>query len=217
MTAPLIDPSARSRPLLLLLMLFLFQGLIILGMFVYAALPHWRGTPMLLEVQPRDPRDLMRGQYVELRYAFSNLCLDTLDHDLSEGSEWYYGDELFVVLRQAGDRWVPAALRRARPQSGERFMRVRVAQHVKYRPKASTAPQEISDFAFFAPPTTHCLRLLGGIEEFYTHPGLAQQAEAQLRQRPETDSLGSTSPPLLARVVVDPGGRARVQELVFPE
>jgi uncharacterized membrane-anchored protein len=69
---PLVDWfKLRERPLLLLGAAA--QIVVLVGMIGLHALPLLRGKTVLLRVQPVDPRDMFRGDYVTLSYEFSRL------------------------------------------------------------------------------------------------------------------------------------------------
>ena len=84
----------------LIYLVVLFQVLILGGMFAKAFYPMMVGKPVKLKVLPIDPRDLFRGNYVNLQYDFSNIYLDSIKHDLDSVafSTLTYGDALFVEL-----------------------------------------------------------------------------------------------------------------------
>jgi uncharacterized membrane-anchored protein len=69
-------------------------------MFAKAFYPVRVGTPIKLKVLPIDPRDLFRGNYVNLNYDFSRIDLDSVKTDLDSVafSTLTYGDALFVEL-----------------------------------------------------------------------------------------------------------------------
>lgn len=84
----------------LIYLVVLFQVLVLGGMFAKAFYPVMVGTPIKLKVLPIDPRDLFRGNYVNLGYDFSRIDLDSIKNDLDSTtlSTLTYGDELFVEL-----------------------------------------------------------------------------------------------------------------------
>lgn len=51
----------------------IFQGLILIGMYVSAAMPQWTGTEIRVSTIPVDPRSMFRGHYARLNYAFSRV------------------------------------------------------------------------------------------------------------------------------------------------
>ncbi len=48
---------------------------VIISMILYNVLPILTGTEVLLEIKPIDPRDLLRGDYVTLKYAVSQVYM----------------------------------------------------------------------------------------------------------------------------------------------
>lgn len=51
----------------------LWQALLILALVALPAAAAWFGQPVTLRVRPLDPRDLLRGAYVQLRYDLSEV------------------------------------------------------------------------------------------------------------------------------------------------
>ncbi len=84
----------------LIYLVILFQVLVLGGMFAKAYYPVMVGTPIKLKNMPIDPRDLFRGNYVNLNYDFSRIDLDSTPNDLDSTtlSKLSYGDKLFVEL-----------------------------------------------------------------------------------------------------------------------
>ncbi|CZE49019.1 GDYXXLXY domain-containing protein [Campylobacter geochelonis] len=74
--------SLKKRVLLAIL----FQILILLAMLFTAFLPLVLGREMRVSVLPVDPRDLFRGNYVQLRYDFNNKACDI---DVKNGDTVY--------------------------------------------------------------------------------------------------------------------------------
>jgi uncharacterized membrane-anchored protein len=75
--------------------------------------PHVTGTTIRVTTVPVDPRDLLRGDYVILRYEFSN----------ASSIPGYYGNHeteetVFVAMQQKGDLWKPVSVSRTRPKEG---------------------------------------------------------------------------------------------------
>lgn len=65
------------------------------------------GTPILLETVPVDPRDLLRGDYVTLRYKISSLKLDKIN---SEKKYYNYGSIVYVRLEPKEKFWEATAV-----------------------------------------------------------------------------------------------------------
>ena len=72
------------------------------------------GREVVLETEPVDPRDLFRGDYVTLNYTASQVDLGTVDGD-DDG--FATSKPAYVVFKDDGGTWRPAAIYHARPAS----------------------------------------------------------------------------------------------------
>ncbi|MCX7423723.1 MAG: GDYXXLXY domain-containing protein [Planctomycetia bacterium] len=111
----------RERVLLVLAVAF---QLGVLGAMI--ALSGWTlmtGDTVLFRVIPVDPRDMFRGDYVILRYEFSNISPN--GHDLYDSTQ--SGREIYVTLVADSDgrHWGATSATFERPASG-RFMKGKV-------------------------------------------------------------------------------------------
>ena len=88
---------SRKRLLLGMTLAFAVQAGLLGGMVLDRALLLARGMEIRLSVIPVDPRDLLRGDYVDLSYALSRLSPDRI-----EGGEALSVDQtIYVTLRRA--------------------------------------------------------------------------------------------------------------------
>lgn len=78
----------------------MLQTAVIVAIIVYKLNVLSGGTDVMLQIEPVDPRDLLRGDYVTFRYHISRL-----DPDLFDGAAVRNGDTVYVTLRKVGDRW----------------------------------------------------------------------------------------------------------------
>ena len=88
-----------------LILAIIFQILLIIAMLAYALMPLYLGKEIKVRVNLYDPRDLFRGNYVNLSYDFSNLQQSKFDE--KTGVEIYIydrnfskNDEIYAVLKQ---------------------------------------------------------------------------------------------------------------------
>ena len=82
------------------------------------------GKVILLETEPVDPRDLLRGDYVILSYRISNLHLDRI---ASEKKYFRHGEIVYVEVEPKGKYWEAASISAERPVAGAGiFIRGRV-------------------------------------------------------------------------------------------
>ena len=126
-----------------------FQLLVLVGMYVNAALPLWTGKEVRVKTVPVDPRSLFRGNYARLNYAFS-----VLDGDLFPGDKSIRTDEIvYVSLKQPGVEkqgknglYEYDSVSLEKPDSGV-FLRGRIQNrgaryHIKYGIEAYFAPKD---------------------------------------------------------------------------
>jgi uncharacterized membrane-anchored protein len=131
-----------------------------------------------LEVVQRDPRDLLRGDYVSLQYVIADIPLDTI-----AGGRPDYGDRVWVTLTAQDNVYALVAASRApvAPGSGQRVIVGRV--------------QSLSNTS--GRPEVH---LVYGIERLYVPEGRGLLP----RGRVEAEvALAEGGRPFLTRVFVD--------------
>jgi uncharacterized membrane-anchored protein len=91
--------QARERKILLITVLA--QLAILLGMIALRAAPLVTGQTVLVRVEPIDPRDLFRGDYVILSYGFSRTSPETIEGlSTQERGSWrkLEGRPVYVTL-----------------------------------------------------------------------------------------------------------------------
>lgn len=71
-----------------------------------------RGQVILLETQPVDPRDLLRGDYLVLRYTISSVPYDRFSPPLTQPLP--YGETVWVALARRGEFYEVARASRER-------------------------------------------------------------------------------------------------------
>jgi uncharacterized membrane-anchored protein len=77
--------------------------------------PHVSGTTIRVKTVPVDPRDLFRGDYVILRYEFSNVrSIPEPHYTVEHGKD----QTVFVVMKQDGELWKPVGISPTRPKEG---------------------------------------------------------------------------------------------------
>jgi len=82
------------------------QFLILLGLLGFKQYTVLTGETVLLRVQPIDPQDLFRGDYVTLTYDISRLQTSQLAGDDYFGR----GDRIYVELVKGDPYWEPVAV-----------------------------------------------------------------------------------------------------------
>jgi uncharacterized membrane-anchored protein len=61
------------------------------------------GTDSVLEMQPVDPRDLRRGDFVILRYDMSRVALNDLSPPANESAQFTSKQHIYAELRPDGE------------------------------------------------------------------------------------------------------------------
>ena len=136
------------------------QAVGVAAMVFLAMAPLRSGRPVTVTVTGVDPRDLMRGQYVELAYPFSRINLDRVQCDLDRYRVYQYGDILYVSLSGEVDPTV-TRIGMEKPADGI-FLKGRVNRRFSGSP-LSTIEVEY------------------GIESYFTNPDRAEELDEILR------------------------------------
>jgi len=100
------------KPIVKLALVVGVQVLLLLSLIGFKQYTVWTGETVLLKVQPVDPRDLLRGDFIEVRYDISTIDLaDVRGDDNVSG-------RIYVELRKDADGyWQPVAVHDGRKRS----------------------------------------------------------------------------------------------------
>lgn len=179
----------------IIIVIICLQVLIIAGMIAKSMYPLINGKEIELLVQPRDPRDIFRGDYVVLSYNFSRIDLDSIANDLPKKHNYHYGDILYLELIQNGKYYMPIALWQ-NPPKDKFFMRV-ITQNYGYG---------------------NIIYLNGGIESFYTDSKSAKKLEEMTQRQPnnQDEEENEKKIKLSVTVMVAPTGEARIKKVNYP-
>jgi uncharacterized membrane-anchored protein len=79
------------------------------------------GTEVLLKIEPVDPRDMLRGDYITFQYGISNTS-----SYYGYNQQIKNGDTVYVVLRQSDKYWIAENVQKYKPIGTELFIRGRV-------------------------------------------------------------------------------------------
>ena len=137
------------------------QAAVVAAMVFIAMEPLRSGRSVSVTVTGVDPRDLMRGQYVELAYPFSTIYLDRVQCNLDRYRVYQYGDIVYVSLSDTADPMV-TRIGMEKPEDGI-FLKGRVNR------RFSGSPLSTIELAY-------------GIESYFTNPERAAELEKVLRR-----------------------------------
>ena len=159
------------------------QAAIVAGMLYMAMEPLRTGRLLVVEVQGVDPRDIMRGQYVELSYPFSTVSLDSVTCDLDRYGVYRYGDVVYVSLDGTVDPKV-RTISLNKPEDDGPYLKGRIPR------RFSGSPLTTLDVEY-------------GIESYFTNPDRAD----------DLDSILIRSGRVRVHLRVDDDGDARIADL----
>jgi len=176
---------------------FLLQTALLAWLIVDRALLLENGKEIRLAVVPVDPRDLLRGDYVVLRYDISRLTTDEVEGD----NDFGYYEPIYVSLDETADGWAAASIHRARPKAGI-FLRGTVENSFSPETCKITSPCEE-------------LQIVYDLEQFFVPEGRGRELETLRNdQRMSVDvAVADDGRAALKRLLVD--GEVRYEENLY--
>jgi uncharacterized membrane-anchored protein len=174
----------------ILLFAVVLQLLVLAGMFVKALHPLLTGQEVELMVHSKDPRNLLRGNYVRLNYDFNQVALDYVKNDIGDPEQYRYGDVLYAELAQYDDgTWYTKGLWKSPPDNGNPYLRT-IAQGNAYGNQ---------------------VYLKAGIEEYFMEKDEAILLDQLMAARVEGEVHVTVT------VRVTQSGVARIEKINYPE
>lgn len=162
--------------LTIVLLIILFKIVILAG-----------GTEILLKIEPVDPRDPLRGDYITFQYQISHIDTHLLDDQVKNN------DTVYVLLKDTGKYWVASRIKKSKPVSKEVFLRGKIASGGLSREK-ELFPSRSSGVSR--------ITVVYGIEEYY----IPENKGARL-------NLGRGENEIYAKVAVDDDGKAVLKQV----
>ena len=156
----------------------LFPALILLGFIGYNYYTLNTGQEILLKTAPVDPRDIFRGDYVNLRYDISTIDLSNISSD----GYFNYGDNIFAVLRK-----------------GDKFWDVR--NIMNYRP--SLQDNEVCIKGVVTNRFNNNLIVTWGIESYFVPEGKGMEIERDIRNVSVKVSVDRTCRALIKELYIN--------------
>lgn len=184
-------PRAPGTFALAVAAIFLAQALF-LGAMIWDRMALLRsGKEVTLAIEPVDPRDLFRGDYVILTYDISRLEESKLAGD----NNFEEGDTVWVTLEDQDGLWQAAALHREAPDEGT-FIQGRIDYAIGARPRTVEEDE----------PCENCrmLTLSYGIESYFVPEGTGWDLEEQRNENR-----------LAARIALGSDGEAAIKGLLL--
>jgi uncharacterized membrane-anchored protein len=145
------------------------------------------GRQITVKIEPIDPRDLFRGDFVILSYAMSLIRTDVVNGD----DEFEEGERLFAVLAPSNEDWKVQSIHRSLAQAQaaltgrEIVLRGRINNLWEHTPSRPTAtPSSDSEFTDPSPPEggyceTVCKEIFVqyGVESYFVPEGQGHDLE----------------------------------------
>jgi uncharacterized membrane-anchored protein len=159
----------KAREPKILLVTAAAQLVILVGMIALRAIPLVTGQTILVRVQPVDPRDLFRGDYVILSYDFSRISEQAIEGLKENERRWskLEGRTVYVPL-------------------------VRDTNGVHYRAEKTTVVKPASG-PFLKGQMERYGSIKYGIEAYYVQEGTGRVYEQAIRERHLTAELAVAS------------------------
>jgi uncharacterized membrane-anchored protein len=127
--------------------LVMFQVLLLIGMVVYRQYWVSTGERILLRTAPVDPRDIFRGDYVQLSYEISNIDLDQFP--VKEG--FNPNEKIYVILEKDADGTYKASSLRKLQPAGGKFIQGRVRNEMQASRWEVSVKDDLNNVHVFKP------------------------------------------------------------------
>lgn len=118
------------------------------------------GTDIMLRIEPVDPRDPLRGDYVTFQYEISNVYAY-----YARNSQIKNGDTVYVILRQYGKYWIAQGVQKTKPVNEEFFIKGKVQSGGSDNQNLTSPNQRNGNYN---------LHIVYGIEQYFIPEGKGQ-------------------------------------------
>lgn len=163
------------------------QLTIILGMIFFKAVVLTSGTGVVLKIEPIEPRDPLRGDYLTFQYNISHL-----DYRLFGKDRVRAGDTVYVILRRGRKYWVARRAQKTKPIADNQvFIKGKVVSGEQESWVGAIPWQRLGGAR---------VRVIYGIEEYYLPEGKARGFSFRGRE-------------VVAKVFVDESGNALLKQI----
>lgn len=147
------------------------------------------GTHILLQIEPIDPRNPLRGDYLAFQYAISNI-----NSSLFDDPQIKNGDFVYVALRQTGKYWVAQRVYKYRPRVDEVFIKGKVL-HGTVRPQ-----DDVFSFDRFGGSR---VQIVYGIEEYFIPEGKGRSFSFAGKEASAGVVVDEDGNPVLKQIYID--------------
>lgn len=165
------------------------------------------GTEILLPINPVDPKDFLRGDYVTFQYDISNIYLDSRQSQLFKS-----GDTIYVVLQRERDNYGTVLnIQETKPTGQELFIKGKI-EFIDLK-----SNEEISDFKSRAKVIDFNSRKQGLIysktDDLFSHAYVVYGIEQYFIPENQGDNSVFWNKQAAASVAIDSNGNAALKRL----
>ena len=158
------------------------------------------GYPLVLQTAPVDPRDLFKGDYVQLEYAFSQLPLSLLAEDIVQHG-LRKGQKVYLQLGETRQGVTQTGKAFSSPPAAERYLTGYVQAHWPYHNFNRADPPKMTGQR----SVNHPLLVHYGIEQYFVEQGQGLEME-QIR-----GSRNNFQVPMLIQAALSDSGVAIIR------
>lgn len=169
------------------------QLAIIFTIIIFKVATLTSGTEVFLRIEPVDPRDMLRGDYVTFRYT----DISNVNYFYASGEKIKNGDTVYVTLDNYGKYGRVDKIQKSKPQKEDiLFIKGKVVSGAE-ESKATPPTDDL-----FWEPTRNDLHILYGIEEYFIPEGAGSRFNSWSRDGD-----------VYAQVVIDKNGKAVIKKI----
>ena len=160
------------------LLLMAYSLIIISLIFLPKAITLSLGKDILLKTEPVDPRDIFRGDYVNLNYEISTIDLDNtpFDHD------FLAGDPIYPILSEKEKYWTIDSVSHTKPDINS---------------------EEVCMKGTIRWPNDNIMNVEWGIESYFVPEGEGIPIQKQIENTSVIVSVGPGCSPVIKQLLID--------------
>lgn len=151
----------NNRQKILISLAILLQVLFLSSVIVKKEMSIRQGVRIIVRTVPVDPRDLFRGDYINLNYEFSHIDLNKVEHDKVN---FHKGQRVFVRLSKIDEDWQ--------------------AVQVSLNPIKDIGPNEVMIKGYVGQwPLADSINVVYGIESYFVPEGKGKDIEREIFEK----------------------------------
>ncbi|KGK97892.1 hypothetical protein LI82_09025 [Methanococcoides methylutens] len=160
------------------LMLMVYSLIIITLIFLPKMVALSFGDDILLKTEPVDPRDVFRGDYVNLNYEISTIDLDKTPYD----RDFLFGESVYATLSEKENYWMIDSISHTRPDISDKKVCMKGVVTGNY---------------------DDTLHVRWGIESYFVPEGEGIPIQMQMENASVIVSVGPGCSPVIKQLLID--------------